>query len=108
MTELKPCPFCGSSDVEAMLDEYAPEGRKIDWWMIKCWRCSAEFRTIFCDKENVIQQWNRRLSSLWESSATPGKTWVIGPDTGKGVDMKKITEEMWKELEEYEKREKND
>ena len=63
MTELKPCPFCGSPDVEAMLDEYAPEGRKIDWWMIKCWRCSAEFRTIFCDKENVIQQWNRRYNN---------------------------------------------
>lgn len=43
--------------------------------------------------------------SFWEST-TPGKTWVIGPDTGKGVDMKKINEELWKELEEYEKREK--
>lgn len=34
------------------------------------------------------------------------ETWVIGPDTGKGVDTKKINEELWKELEEYEKGEK--
>lgn len=44
--------------------------------------------------------------SFWESVFTPGKTWVIGPDTGKGIDGKKISEELWKKLEEYEKEEK--
>lgn len=34
------------------------------------------------------------------------ETLVIGPDTGKGVVIKKFYEEMWKELGEYEKREK--
>lgn len=44
-----------------------------------------------------------RCSPIWATVDTL-ETWVIGPDTGKGVDMKKINEELWKELEEYEKR----
>ena len=35
----------------------------------------------------------------WESDATPGKTWFIGPDTGKGVDVKKLSDEFWEEFE---------
>ena len=54
----------------------------------------------------IVDMVRGRCPPIWESAATPGKTWVIGPDTGKGVDMEKINEEMRKELEEYEKREK--
>lgn len=61
MTELKPCPFCGSEDVEPALDEFAPEGHKVDWWVVHCNRCSAEYRNIHCDKEGVIEGWNRRV-----------------------------------------------
>lgn len=56
----------------------------------------------------IVDMIRGRCPSFWERAATPGKAWVIGPDTGKGVDMKKINEELWKELEEYEKREKDE
>ena len=59
--ELKPCPFCGSTNVEAVLDDSAPDDRKTDWWMISCLNCSAEFRNLYCDKKNVIKSWNMRV-----------------------------------------------
>lgn len=60
--ELKPCPFCGSDQIEIKIDEYAPEGHKVDWWMIHCLSCSAEYRNIHCDREGVLDGWNRRVS----------------------------------------------
>ena len=59
--KLKSCPFCGSSEVEAVIDDDAPQGRKTDWWMIRCYHCSTEYRNIFCDKDGVIEGWNRRV-----------------------------------------------
>ena len=59
---LKPCPFCGSDQIEIKIDEYAPEGYKVDWWMIHCLSCSAEYRNIHCDREGVLDGWNRRVN----------------------------------------------
>ena len=122
---LKPCPFCGVGDARLSQDV---------WCKIYCPICGATMTDQ--SRQGVIDKWNRRYlngmpislhtmipenelsddqaSALFDAcqpiwaTVDTGKTWVIGPDTGKGVDMKKINEEMWKELEEYEKREKDE
>ena len=55
------------------------------------------------DVEEVKESDLKSYPPLWTRPDTL-ETWVIGPDTGKGVDIKKINEEMQKEQEEYEKR----
>ena len=60
MTELKPCPFCGSSSVEIMIDEFTPPGK--EWWMIVCNKCAAEYRSAFYRKKDVIERWNMRVN----------------------------------------------
>lgn len=57
-------------------------------------------RTMIEESDTIPQ-----IPPLWTYPDTL-ETLVIGPDTGKGVDIKKFYEEMWKELGEYEKREK--
>lgn len=34
--ELKPCPFCGSTDVECSQDDYC------DYWSVTCIKCDCE------------------------------------------------------------------
>lgn len=58
-TELKPCPFCGSKSVALIID-LMPINHKHDWWSVQCQTCSAEYRNIFCDKDEVIKGWNKR------------------------------------------------
>ena len=52
MTELKPCPFCGSDDVicGAGLD---------DEYYVECWDCSAKVES--CNgMEDAVAGWNAR------------------------------------------------
>ena len=53
MNELKPCPFCGSKDVEVNingLDSY-----------IECGNCLAVFRQReACNADETIEAWNKR------------------------------------------------
>lgn len=100
MSELKECPFCGHDQM--MILYVGPFATPY----VECCNCSANGPRGYDEKE-AIELWNRR-PSIWENAFTPGKTWVIGPDTGKGVDGKKITEELWKKLEEYERGRRND
>lgn len=56
MEQLKPCPFCGSKQVEV---------RQIkDGWSIGCITtnclCQWWFMRQFTDKEQAIEKWNRR------------------------------------------------
>ena len=48
MTELKPCPFCGSSDLHIYVMQ---DG-------IRCNNCGAKFT----DCEDWMERWNRRAS----------------------------------------------
>ncbi len=49
MPELKPCPFCGSDDVELHGDAW-----------VTCEDCGAE--TIYCETpEEAIGHWNKRV-----------------------------------------------
>ena len=51
MKELKPCPFCGSTDIWIMNDPY--------FW---CWciGCGVETLTYYT-KEELIKAWNTRV-----------------------------------------------
>ena len=55
MDKLKPCPFCGSTDVHVVGDGYATT--------IQCYDCIAIFTQgeIPCD-EDLIEAWNRRVT----------------------------------------------
>lgn len=67
MINLKPCPFCGSHDVDALYFdntgtgiELVYEGKDVDGdvkpW-IHCNGCGSEW---FSNAEDVIEAWNRR------------------------------------------------
>lgn len=54
MTELKPCPFCGSSDIEINL------GYEEAYYQIDCESC--DLRAFFFDeKKESIKKWNTRV-----------------------------------------------
>ena len=59
MTELKPCPFCGSNDVH-LLNAACPEG---DQWSVTCKDCNVWVDHMFdaMSKEEAIELWNKRV-----------------------------------------------
>lgn len=59
MTNLKPCPFCASNDVEADIDyEYCTEDHKE--YCVSCNNCGAS--SAFCeDEQKAIEAWNNRV-----------------------------------------------
>jgi Lar family restriction alleviation protein len=54
MTELKPCPFCGSRDVH--FNEY--DGMRTDVEYILCWGCGVVVRYGY--NRELIEIWNKR------------------------------------------------
>ena len=72
MTELKPCPFCGGTNVIVEEDDRLLNGHKF-WYIVhgmyqeKCplvnmfnaWYSSAKFTT----REKAIEAWNRRVDN---------------------------------------------
>jgi Lar family restriction alleviation protein len=54
--ELKPCPFCGGTDISC-----ADAGYKTDIWFVQCEDCGATF-PHFDSKEEAIDHWNRRAT----------------------------------------------
>ena len=62
MSELKPCPFCGSTDVEAKAHgryNYRTETDSVSWYIF-CTDCDmiCGYSTI---KEAIINRWNERV-----------------------------------------------
>ena len=56
--KLKPCPFCGSSDVHR---EYL---KFLRYEYISCQSCHIEFSNISMDEnEPIAKAWNRRLKA---------------------------------------------
>lgn len=55
MSELKPCPFCGSNDIE--VKQYYNDGW---YWFVTCKNCKAE--KIHQFKGVAIQEWNNRIA----------------------------------------------
>ena len=59
MSELKPCPFCGSDDVA--LDEFAYRIGDGEWESkVICYECHAN--TGFYTKQEAVEAWNRRAT----------------------------------------------
>ena len=54
MTELKPCPFCGSTNVKIMTNG---EG----WW-VECLKCGAMSGIGEYSDDEAIETWNRRAA----------------------------------------------
>lgn len=61
MTELKPCPFCGS---EVELGHYTANHN--DWWFIRCKVCNITIDPMYWNdvrsKNEMIKIWNRRTT----------------------------------------------
>lgn len=55
MSELQPCPFCGSNDIE--VKQYYNDGW---YWFVTCKNCKAE--KIHQFKGVAIQEWNTRYA----------------------------------------------
>jgi Lar family restriction alleviation protein len=53
--KIKPCPFCGSEDIECK-----DHSRKCDVWFIQCQDCYATF-PHFDSEEEAIEAWNTRV-----------------------------------------------
>lgn len=58
MTELRPCPFCGGTDIHIV--ENGPDG-----FSITCKDCNVWVDNIFEDmtEEQAIEQWNKRYNN---------------------------------------------
>lgn len=55
--ELKPCPFCGSSEVVYMQYEHAAGLR----WKVVCCGCAARIDPGYAQQQHqVMDMWNRR------------------------------------------------
>ena len=93
MSELKPCPFCGSENVKIDVDS------GIYW--CRCIDCKACSSSDF-SKEKAVEKWNRRpepekpkvktipLSSLKDSDYV----WIVGPCSGLYRSIEKAKKEF--------------
>lgn len=60
-TELKPCPFCGSSDVRIDKETVGPFG-ELFYCALFCNDCnSVAAYGVFHDEVKAIEAWNRRV-----------------------------------------------
>lgn len=67
-TELKPCPFCGSSAIEIYDNFFEDDdGWTEKDWIIQCHGCGSAFIAsndgMPCTKEELIARWNRRVNT---------------------------------------------
>lgn len=59
--ELKPCPFCNSSDIRIHRHPGSgPSGQ--DVWSMCCYICGATFPNRY-RRELLVENWNRRVDS---------------------------------------------
>ena len=91
MTELKPCPFCGSDRV------YGTKARK-GVYRVECWCCGASVESVY-GIEKAIKWWNTRAidrDALLELADDLEGPWKLedGFDTA---------EELRRGIEEYER-----
>ena len=56
MTELKPCPFCGSRNI----DFGVMTGTMSGWTYCQCEECLAEIHVLSPLIDEAIKAWNRR------------------------------------------------
>lgn len=72
MTELKPCPFCGSTDVSiSELKEKLSNGAERFFFAVECEECNF-FGPESFQKEGAANVWNTRASE-WQPIETAPK-----------------------------------
>jgi Lar family restriction alleviation protein len=74
MTELKPCPFCGSKAVKIVYWDEEEQNEKVwehgikqdenHYYVIRCYDCDIElFGGVPISGEELIKAWNRRTEN---------------------------------------------
>lgn len=62
MSELKPCPFCGGSDIKCFLfDPFDGYQGDCSSYIVECKECGAEMQKRH--KAEAINAWNRRVDN---------------------------------------------
>ena len=59
MTELKPCPFCGSKDVDVITHEFYLQ---TNTYGVMCFNCEVQTKQFFTNKITAVKAWNRRYT----------------------------------------------
>lgn len=59
-SKLKPCPFCGSSDIGFIPQESATE--QMSMWLVRCFTCPCQMKILSNGKHmtNILTNWNQR------------------------------------------------
>jgi len=60
ITEWKPCPFCGSTDIKVTSEGSQFEGF---WSVAKCVKCGASVSGKDSSEKAAIEAWNRRVNN---------------------------------------------
>lgn len=60
MTELKPCPFCGSYKVHVIEHKYH---NLSDSYGVGCFNCKTNSYQFFNSRKEAIEAWNRRTKN---------------------------------------------
>ena len=58
MSELKPCPFCGSKDVDVITHEFHLQ---TNTYGVMCLNCEAQTKQFYTNKFTAMRAWNRRV-----------------------------------------------
>ena len=58
MSELKPCPFCGS---KAILETFTTAFEKVPRYRVRCEKCFCQTNWDYFEADEVIEAWNRRV-----------------------------------------------
>ena len=65
MAKLKPCPFCGSTNIQYLISGHFQPWDDAEmrlWYHCSCYDCGAETDTGGCrTMKEATQAWNRRL-----------------------------------------------
>lgn len=59
MSDLKPCPFCGSKVELIIAPGYFSQGLSSNGWFVKCKKCGIHQMPYQSDHD-AIEAWNRR------------------------------------------------
>ena len=61
MSELKPCPFCGSEAELTIVPGYFKSGLSSSGWHVRCLNCYCSQPPYMSDHD-AVEAWNRRVS----------------------------------------------
>lgn len=68
MDEFKPCPFCGSTNIETL--EQGPFPARLSW--VKCRECYAMIKRKGGELQKAAAAWNRRAADHTEEGENDG------------------------------------